>query len=96
MMTPLPTPPPLNFDEVLWWYGVSLRTRPPYVVVGWYDPPVGERRRGVLALTSNELHAHIIRREVRRHGHATVERTEFHPGGATFHIRQYFEGLRRR
>ena len=93
MMGSVPSDPSLHLEEIVQRYGVSLRIHPPFVVVGWYDPPRGRRRRGVMGFASNQFHAYLIRREVQRYGYATVERTEWHPGGMTFHGGMYWDHL---
>jgi hypothetical protein len=76
-------------------YGCGLGSRPKYVIVGeFYSEEGNFVARGILAASTNEFHAHILRREISKNGQADVYQTEFHPEGMTFSISAYRKALR--
>lgn len=72
-------------------YGANLKDNPPYVLLGKYQSKGIGLVMGVLAATTNEFHAHILRREIRKNGHCEIKTTEFFPGKSTFSIALYRE-----
>jgi len=83
-----------ELEDVIAKYGCSLGNSPPYIVFGQFNSKTAGPFGGILAAATNQFHAYLILREVRRHGNkASVERTEFHPR-PTFYIERYKEQLR--
>lgn len=74
-------------------YGTSLRNKPRYVIVGFLDRPGLKSAGGPIAFAQNEMWAYKIKAVIAKMGHATVEKTEWHPDGPTFHVGSYFRNL---
>lgn len=72
-------------------YGADLKDNPPYVLLGKYKSKDIGLVMGVLAAATNEFHAHILRREIRKGGHCEIKTTEYFPGKSTFSIKLYKE-----
>jgi hypothetical protein len=77
-------------------YGVSIHSKPPYVLVGRLF--IGRRiLDGIIAFVSNEFHAHLIQKRINNGmGHVKIERTEYHPEGQTFNITRWLDEHRPR
>ena len=75
-------------------YGCRLSDNPAFVILGQYNSKEIGPVMGVLAAANNEFHAHILRREVRKHGRCDIEHTEYYPGKATFSIETYKTKMR--
>jgi len=75
-------------------YGCRLKDNPPYVLLGQYNSKAIGPVMGILAAADNEFHAYLLRREFRKNGHCTIERTEYHPGEPTFSIETYKRKMR--
>lgn len=72
-------------------YGADLKDNPPYILLGKYQSKGIGLVMGVLAAATNEFHAHILRREIRKGGHCEIKTTEFFSGKSTFSIAMYKE-----
>ena len=83
-----------EMKETIARYGCRLRDKPLFVLVGQYDSLVSGPIVGILAAASNEFHAHLLRKEFRKRGTCDIERSEFHPDGATFSIEIYRQKVR--
>jgi hypothetical protein len=76
-------------------YGCSLRDKPQFIILGQYNSKKLGPVMGILAASSNEFHAHILRREFQKNGNVEVMRTEFHPN-PNFSIEDYRAKVRAR
>lgn len=54
-------------------YTVSLCDGPTHAVIGYLSD---ENRAGILAMTSNEFHAHLLKKQYSKRGFALVVETE--------------------
>lgn len=76
-------------------YGCKLDNKPQYVLVGnYYSPSLGDTVYGVIAAANNELHAHILKREIHKRGKVEIHRTEYHPSGAKFKLSTYLKKIK--
>jgi hypothetical protein len=71
-------------------YGAVSPESAPYVVIGVVRTPAG-LVGGLLAFADNEIHAHVLKRELGRHGEPRfggvgVKRTARHAEGASFDV----------
>ncbi len=85
-----------ELESVIRRYGTRLSAHPPYVLIGTYRSQVAGHVMGILAAASNEFHAHLLRRELNRNGHVSIECTEHHPTHHTFSIAAYRQKFRDR
>jgi hypothetical protein len=89
--TPQNKIPELN--EVIQKYGSALGDKPKYVLVGnFFSKSIGPVM-GIIAASHNEMHAHILKREINKNGEVTVEKSEYHPDGQTFSISDYYKKI---
>lgn len=83
-----------ELKEAITKYGCGLgRGGPQYVVVGQYFSKASGPIGGILAAAQNEIHAHLILREVNKNGSAVVHRTEHH-SNPTFSIAEFKKQLK--
>ena len=82
-----------EFHALILRYGVPFDERPPYVIVGTIRTQRFDRVTGLFCALGNELHAHLVARELGRAGTVRILRTEYHPE-PSFSLKAYFESLR--
>lgn len=83
----------MNIKTCLLQYGCQPNTHPQYTIIGRYRNKTS-LQMGVLACATNEFYAHILKREINKFGECSVERTEYHPDGATFSLKLYAQELK--
>lgn len=76
-------------------YGCTLKDNPPFILLGQYNSKKLGPVMGILAASSNEFHAHILRREFAKNGHVEIMRTEHH-ADPNFSIADYRAMVRAR
>ncbi len=77
-------------------YGAKITTNPPYVIAGRLFIG-GKSFTGLIGFASNEIFAHIIRRELNKEGNSVVvERTEYHPDGPTLNVEEWLAARKRK
>jgi hypothetical protein len=82
-----------DLEDILQKYGTTLKNNPQFVLVGEYRG-VNGKYGGILAAANNEFHAYILKREINKSGNCRIERSEYHPDGATFSIELYRRRIR--
>jgi hypothetical protein len=76
-------------------YGCSLNDQPPFILLGQYNSKILGPVMGILAASSNEFHAHILRKEFNRNGNVKVMKSEFNQN-PNFSIEDYRSKVRAR
>lgn len=79
-------------------YGTRLSEKPAFVLLGQYNSKEVGPTMGILAATTNEFHAHLLAKEIRKNGYCDVQRTEYFPEESKrqFSIKKYMIQMRER
>jgi hypothetical protein len=84
-----------ELESVILNFGCNISENPPYVLVGHYKSQEVGLVKGIIAGATNEFHAHILRREIRKNGCCDIEVTEYHPSEEpTFSIEIFLQRMR--
>jgi hypothetical protein len=83
----------MDIKTCLLQYGCQPNTHPHYTIIGRYRNKTS-LQMGILACANNEFYAHILKREINKFGECSIERTEYHPDGATFSLKLYAQELK--